>query len=343
MDATTIAIDVAKTRFQLVVRSRAGLVHHRLDRGGFERFFVERAPCQVLMEACGTAHHWGRILRKRGFEVALIPAHCVKPYVQRSKTDRNDALALLEAARAPQVMPVSIKSAEQQGLQLMHRVRSKWMSDRTARLNLLRGALREFGIAVPVGARKVLPAVIAALEDAENEVPGGLRPVLAELCDELRALEARLKALDQALARAAKGDATVARLRTVPGIGLLTATALVASVPEIHNFPDGRHFASWLGLTPREFSSGERRFLGRISKQGDRYLRMLLVHGARSVLCHARRASKTDRLSVWARELEQRLGHNKATVALANKLARIAWCVWRNQHDYHDGPQQAVT
>lgn len=342
MDATTIAIDLAKSSFQLAVKTRAGLAHHRLDRRQFERFFDDRPPCRVLMEACGTAHHWGRRLRRRGFEVALIPAHCVKPYVQRSKTDRNDAVALLEAARAPQVLPVPIKSAEQQGLQLMHRVRANWMRDRTSRLNVLRGALREFGIAVPVGACKVLPAVAVALEDAENEVPAVLRPVLTALCEELRGLEARLKTLDQALARIARGDEVVIRLRSVPGIGLLTATALVASVPEIRNFPTGRHFASWLGLTPREFSSGDRRFLGRISKQGDSYLRMLLVHGARSVLGSAKRRGKTDRLSVWARELEQRLGHNKATVALANKLARIAWCVWRNQHDYRDAPITAV-
>lgn len=341
MDATTIAIDLAKSRFQLAVRGRAGLSHHRFDRRETERFFAEMSPCRVLMEACGSAHHWGRKLGARGFAVRLIPAHCVTPYVQRSKTDRNDAVALLEAARAPQVHPVVVKTPAQQGLQLMHRVRATWMRERTGRLNALRGALREYGIAVPLGARQVLPAVAAALADPDNEIPGFLRPVLAELCAEVRGLEAQLKSVDRALAHETRDDQVVQRLRTVPGIGLLTATALVASVPEIRNFPTGRHFASWLGLTPREFSSGDRRYLGRISKQGDRYLRMLLVHGARSVLCRAKRPNRSDRLSHWARELEARLGHNKATVALANKLARIAWCVWRKEHDYHDLLAQA--
>jgi transposase len=336
MNATTIAIDLAKTNFQVAVASRDGLAHHRLNRAAFEGFFANQAPGPVLMEACGTAHHWGRWLRARGFDPVLLPAQCVKPYVHRSKTDHIDAVALLEAARAPHIVPVPIKSPDQQALQLMHRVRATWMRDRTARLNTLRGALREFGICVPLGATRVLPAVHAALEDAENDLPLFFRPLLATLCDEIRDLEARRKALDRELARLSRTDDVVQRLRTVPGFGLITATAFVASVPDICAFPTGRHFASWLGLTPREFSSGSRRFLGRISKQGDRYLRMLLTHGARSVLCHAKRAGRETPLGAWALAIEARQGHNKATIALANKLARIAWCVWRNERDYRD-------
>jgi transposase len=209
------------------------------------------------------------------------------------------------------------------------------MAARTARLNTLRGLLRELGVFIPVGARQVVPAVHALTGDAASALPDALRPMLCEAAQEITELERRIRALEAQLEQLAGEDARIERLRTIPGVGLLTATALVAFLGDVARFPSGRHLASYLGLTPRERSSGNRRQLGRISKRGDPYLRMLLIHGARSVLCHAKRRNKEpDRLRGWALEREKACGHNKAAVALANKLARIAWAVWQSEHGY---------
>jgi transposase len=209
------------------------------------------------------------------------------------------------------------------------------MGARTARLNTLRGLLRELGIFIPVGARQVVPTVQALIGDADPRLPAALRPVLCEAAVEITELESRIRALEQQLEQLASEDTRIERLRTIPGVGLLTATALVAFLGEVSRFPSGRHLASYLGLTPRERSSGLQRHLGRISKRGDPYLRMLLIHGARSVLCHAKRTrGEPDRLRTWALEREKARGHNKAAVALANKLARIVWAVWTSERGY---------
>jgi transposase len=201
------------------------------------------------------------------------------------------------------------------------------MAERTARLNAVRGPLRELGVFIPVGARQVVPAVWALIEDAESDFPAALRPIFAEACHEIRAIEARVKQVERQLEAIAQELPMVESLMTIPGIGLLTATALVAFVGDIRRFPSARHFASWLGLTPREYSSGLKRYLGRISKRGDGYLRTLLIHGARSVLLHARQ-QQPDRLREWAFNLGKTHIHNKAAVAVANKLARVVWAVW---------------
>jgi transposase len=334
MDATTISIDLAKNCLQLAVRERDSITHHRLTRTQAERWFARRAPAAVVMESCGTAHHWGRWLSARGYPVRLLPPLYVKAYVRRDKTDRADALALLEAAQAPDIRAVPIKTVEQQALQHLHRVRSQLMADRTARLNTLRGILREYGIDVPLGASRVVPAVQATLE----AVPTLLHATLRGICEELRTFEARIKAIERELKNATVDDPVVRRLQTIPGIGLLTATALVAAVPEVQRFRDARRFASWLGLTPSERSSGMKQVLGRISKRGDVYLRTLLTHGARAVLWHAKRPVAQDRLRRWAVALERRVGHNKAALGVANKLARIAWAVWTKERDYAGEP-----
>jgi transposase len=276
------------------------------------------------MEACGTAHFWGRHAVAHGHRVVLLPPHAVRPYVPRNKTDRADATALLEAARNDAIQAVPLKSVPQQTLTALHRLRSAWLAARTARLNTVRGLLREFGVVIPVGAHSVLPRV-AALLAADDALPPALRPALAAVVTEIRDLTERIHTIEQQLAATTPG---VAPLQTIPGIGLLTATALVAFVGNAQRFPSGRHFASYLGLTPREHSSGLRRRLGAISKRGDPYLRMLLVHGARSILWHAKRASSRTPLHAWGLAVEQHRGHNKAAVALANKLARCAWAVW---------------
>jgi transposase len=342
MHSTTIAVDLAKSVFEVAVSERPGVVgkRHRLSRGQFSRFLAEQAPATVVMEACGTAHFWGREAGARGHRVVLLPPHAVRPYVLRNKTDGADAKGLLEALRNDAIRPVPVKSIDQHVLASLHRLRSAWMATRTARLNALRGLLRELGFVIPLGARQVLPRVWALVSDADSGLPDALRPVLAEGAREIRELEARVRGVERSLATLARESELVVRLRTIPGVGLLTATALVAFVGDVSRFPSGRHFASYLGLTPRETSSGLRRRLGAISKRGDPYLRMLLIHGARAVLLHAKKPSATpDRLRAWALGRERARGHNKAAVALANKLARIVWAVWRNDRAFHSAAE----
>jgi len=218
------------------------------------------------------------------------------------------------------------------------------MATRAARLNTVRGPLRELGLGIPLGSRQVVPPVWALVSDTESKLPDALRPVLAEAAREIGELETRIRQVEHTLETLARESPVVTRLRTIPGVGLLTATALVAFVGDAQRFPSG-HFASYLGLTPRESSSGLRRRLGGISKCGDPYLRMLLIHGARSVLLHAKRTSEgqRDRLRAWALGRERLRGHNKAAVALANKLARIAWAVWRHDRPFGAPPRKETT
>lgn len=342
MNSTTIAVDVAKSVFEVAVSEQPGQVRerHRLTRERFRRFLTERPAATVLMEACGSAHHWARHAQTQGHRAVLVPPHVVRPYVLRNKTDRTDAKGLLEAFRNEDVHPVPVKSETQQALAALHRLRSTWLATRTARINTIRGVLREFGLLVPVGAHHVVPQVRMLLEDADAGIPGLLRPTLATAVEEIREIEARMRAVEHQLEAAAAESLSVRQLRTIPGVGLLTATALVAAVGDVQRFPSARHFASYLGLTPREASTGPRRRLGAISKRGDTYVRMLLIHGARSVLCHAKMktAPAPDRLRTWALQVERLRGHNKAAVALANKLARIVWAVWRHGKDYMGTP-----
>jgi transposase len=341
MNSTTIAVDVAKMVFEVAVSEHAGQVRerHRFSRERFRRYLGTQPPATLLMEACGSAHYWGRQAQTRGHRVVLLPPHVVRPYVLGNKTDRTDAKGLLEAARNDAAPPVPVKTETQQAIVALHRLRSTWLATRTARLNTVRGLLREFGIVIPTGARHVVPTLGALLEDADAGLPSLLRSALAEASREIRELEGRIRVVERQLDAVAEQLPVVEQLRSIPGIGLLTATALLAAVADIQRFPSGRHFASYLGLTPREHSTGHRRRLGGITKRGDSYLRMLLIHGARAMLWRAKRktAPPPDRLGAWALQLEQTRGHNKAAVALANKMARIAWAVWKTGHAYHTG------
>jgi len=294
----------------------------------------------ILMEACGSAHYWARQAERRGHRPVLIPPHAVRRYVLRNKTDRTDTKGLLEAYRNEEVRPVPVKSETQQAVAARHRLRSTWVAARTARLNTVRGLLREFGITIPVGAHHVVPHVLLLVEDAEAAVPGLLRPALADAAKEIRELEGRIRTVERQLEAVAENSLVVDQLRTIPGIGVVTATALVASVGNVARFTSARQFASDLGLTPREDSTALRRRLGGISKRGDSYLRMLLIHGARSVLWHTKRQETVppDRLREWALQVERKRGHNKAAAAVANKLARIVWAVWRHGNAYVGAP-----
>jgi transposase len=334
MDATTVAVDLAKTVFELAIANAQWRVisRQRLNRAQFTRYLTQTAPTHVVMEACGMAHYWGRLAQQHGHRVTLVPPAYVRPYVRRNKTDRADAEAILEAVRSGEMPSVPVKRIEQQALVALHRVREQWMTTRTARINTLRGILREHGVLLPAGARAAVQAVPALLDDARTVLPMHLRTVLASVHAEIRAIETRIADLERELRVLAAADPVAERLMTIPGIGVLTATALVGSIGHIHAFRRARQFASWLGLTPREHSSGTRRRLGGISKRGDIYLRCLLTHGARAVLVAASRrraaAAPPPRPPPWVITVRERRGHNKATIAVANKLGRTVWAVW---------------
>lgn len=342
MDATTVAVDLAKDVFEVALANRAGRIveRKRLTRAQFDRFMEGLTPgTPVVMEACGTAHYWGRVCQARNLPVRLLPGQYVRPYVRRNKTDRTDTEALLEANRCGGVDPVPVKTVEQQTLQVLHRVRTQWQAARTARINAMRGMLREFGFPIGVGARTALKRIPALLEDATIALPELVRQTVSVVLQEARDLEARIATIDQQLARVVREQAVARRLVQIPGVGVITATALIGAVGHIHAFRRGRHFASWLGLTPRESSSGGRRRLGGISKRGDVYLRCLLTHGARSVLLRAQRTARraphqVTRFQQWAVDVAARRGHNKAAIAVANKLARIIWAVWSRDIDF---------
>lgn len=333
MHATTVAIDLAKDVFELAFADPVGriLERKRLTRKAFARVMENRPPVTVVMEACGSAHYWGRRFQAQGHTVRLLPARDVRPYVRRNKTDRADAAGLVEAARCEQIAEVPVKTPRQQGMQALHRIREQLKSQRTATINLVRGLLREYGVVIPDGATKVPAAVRDALEEADNQMPMALRATLAEQLDRIAMLQSDMGAIQKRLAQEAEHDVAVQRYLDVPGVGLLTATALRAGAGDLTRFNSGRHLAAWIGLVPREHSSGHQRRLGRITKRGDAYLRTLLIHGGRAVLRAAlmqQRAGRAlDPLQAWALELAQRQGHNKAAVALANKLARRLWAL----------------
>jgi transposase len=340
MSKVTIAADIAKNVFEIAVTSAAGRIQERrrMTRQQFERFWSQREPCRVVMEGCSSAHFWARKLIALGFEMKLLPPHYVKPYRRRNKTDRTDCEAILEADRCAGIHGISVKSEAQQALMAMHRVRSQWMSTRTARINGMRGMLREFGLTCALGADRFMGQVWELLERNRERLPEQLRRMVLLMWEEVRELEARIEGVEKELERIARKDPVMCALLGIPGIGALTASALYASVGNIHAFKSGRHLASWLGITPRESSSGGRRKLGRITKQGDPYLRTLLIHGARSGLLAAQRAQRAGRplthLQGWALERAGEGSTNRAAVALANKLARVCWAVWRHERQF---------
>jgi len=339
MKSKIIAVDLAKDVFEVAVANEQHriLERHRLTRKAFSAFLAAQPPALVLFEACGTAHFWGRTAQALGHQLRLLPAQYTAPYRRRGKTDRTDVEALLEAHRCNDIKPVPVHSVEQQTIQQLHRVREQWKHTRTQRINGLRGFLRELGFAIPLGAKLAQRHARQIIDDPA--IPTPLKVVFSRMLDELVTLEADMAAVERQLKLLTKANADVQRLQTVAGVGLLTSTALVAAVGAPERFPDGKHLSSWLGLTSRESSSGNRRHLGKITKQGDVYIRTLLVHGARSVLTRIKtlqRAGKPlPRLYQWASALEQRVGHNKAACALANKLARICWAVWAKQIDFN--------
>jgi transposase len=334
MDVKRIGIDLAKQVFQIhgVDRYERVSVRKRLSREQMHRFFKELPPCLIGMEACGTSHYWARVLMGYGHTVKLIACQFVKPYVKGGKNDANDAEAICEAVGRPQMRFVAIKSEAQQALQASHRIRSRLVQVRTALSNEIRGLLAEFGVALAAGMAQIRHALPILLEDVDQKLPVEFKLLLTELAEELRNADERIEAHDKRLHASVREDARIQRLLAIEGIGPITASALVAAVGDATQFASGRNMAAWLGLVPSQHSSGGKERLGHISKRGDTYLRTLLIHGARAALNWS--ANKEDRRSRWARELASRRNRNIATVALANKNARIAWAVLSRNEPY---------
>jgi transposase len=333
---TIIAVDLAKSVFEIAVSSQPGKVdeRHRLSRQKFLDFFMNRPPATVIMEACSSAHYWGRKIEGLGHRAILLPTHQVRPYVLRNKTDRTDTKGMLESYRNEDTGRCrSRRSSNRRSGLYIDSARLGWTSvQRRSIPSAVSSASWVSSSQLDRRAWSPEPGPILKMPTPGFPMPSA--PLLAELGEEIRELDRRTRMVEQQLEALAESSPAIEGLRTIPGIGLLTATPLFAFVGDPHRFPSGRHLASYLGLTPREYSSGSRRQLGRISKRGNAYLRSPLIHGARATLWHGKSMKKPDRLRAWALRLEATAGHNKAAVALANKLARIAWAVWKHDRNF---------
>jgi len=337
-----LGIDVGKNSCSVVGLNGVGQVvlRRRLRRESLIKLASELAPCVVAMEACCGAHHLGRIFRDQGHEVRLMSPEYVRPYVKAQKNDDRDAEAIAEAATRPTMRFVELKSTEQLDMQSLHRVRDRLVGERTALMNQMRALLLERGITIPKGRRKLEQHVASILDSDEGELSPRIRSLVAGMRGEWEALDRRIEAFDDEFALQAKTDDAARRLATIPGIGVLNATALVAAVGNAATFARGRDLAAWLGLVPRQMTTGGKPRLLGISKRGNKYLRKLLIHGARAAL-PSLSASATP-LGRWLRGLLERAHKNTATVALANKLARIAWAVLRHGGTYNAAAMKAA-
>ena len=330
MQLTTIGLDLAKHVFQVHGVDAAGniVLRRRLRRGQMITFFAGLAPCLVGMEACATAHFWARELTALGHDVRLMPAQYVKAYVKRGKNDAADAAAICEAVSRPSMRFVPVKSEAQQAALMLHRARDLLVRQRTQLINAVRGHLAEFGIVEARGAWN-LPRVLAHLE-TEGEVPEVARQILRPLAAQLDEAEQRIEDLDARIAAWHKASPASQRLATIPGIGPLVATAITATIADPSTFRSGREFAAWLGLVPRQRSTGGKQRLGRISREGDGYIRRLLIIGAQAVLLR----SKAAHADPWMQGLLARRPRLVVAVALANKTARVAWAVMTKGQPY---------
>lgn len=339
MNIKTIGLDIAKNVFQAHGTNASGKVELRkkLKRSQVLAFFANQPQCLIGLEACAGSHYWARELLNLGHEVKLIPAQYVKPYVKGNKTDGNDAEAICEAVQRPNMRFVTVNTQPQQDLQMLHRIRSRLVGDRTALINQIRGLLGEYGVVFARGPSQVRNGLSQLLKQENPEFSALALDLLTDLKQQLTALDERIEACDQKVQRQCQQDEKSQKLDQIPGIGALIATAFIAAINDGKQFKNGRQLAANLGLTPKEHSSGGKQKLLGISKRGNPYLRQLLIHGARSVLTHA--DNKTDRLSRWAREVKARRGFNVAAVALANKLARIVWAVLAQARTYDENWQ----
>ena len=326
MNVSTVGLDLAKNVFQVHAINEAGevIVRKALRRRQVMPFFSRLEPCLIGMEACGTSHFWAREIAALGHEVKLMPPAYVKPYVKRGKTDAGDAAAICEAVTRPTMRFVAAKSPEQQAMVALLRSRDLLIRQRTQLVNMIRSQLAEFGIVLAKGIQHALKLVDRLLDGEALDIPALAARVLITLAEQVRDLQVRVGSLERELRTWSRDNQVAKRLQTIPGIGIITASALVASVTDPQLFTSGRQFAAWLGLTPRADSSGGKERLGRISKMGDQYLRRLLVTGMTSRLRWLRHHPEAQ---PWAAELLQRKPAKLVAVALANKTARVAWAV----------------
>jgi transposase len=342
MEIKRVGLDLAKRAIQLhgVDRHDRVVFKRSVKRVEVLKLFATLPPCLIGMEACSGAHFWARELSKLGHTVRLIAVKHVKPYLQGQKNDSNDAAAICEAVSRPNMRFVTMKTVPQQDLQALHRIRSQCLQQRTAKVNLIRGLLAEYGIVIAQQVNQLRSALPELLEDAQNGLSADFRQLLAQLRSDLVYADERIAELTEQIERHAAGDQNTRRLLALPGIGPISASALVAAVGDGSAFTNGRCMAAFLGLTPRQHSTGGKTTLLGIHKRGDSYVRSLLVHGARAVQRAA--VNKTDPRSQWLNDLGRRRHKNIATVAQANKTARIAWAVLRGA-TYRAEPGRRLT
>ena len=337
MKPTTIGIDLAKTIFQVHGVDARGkvVIRKALKRAQMAAFFANTPACLIGMEACGSAHYWARKLQTLGHTVKLMAPQFVKPYVKTNKNDAADAEAICEAVTRPTMRFVPIKSVEQQAILALHTVRQGFVKARTAQANQIRGLLAEFGIVIPQGISHIATSLPEILEDGENALPGTFRQLIERLGAHLKELDRQVQELDVQIQVWHRDNAASRKLAQIPGIGPITASALVGSIGEPKHFASGRQFAAWLGLVPRQHSTGGKQALLGISKRGDSYLRTLLIHGARAVIRLAE--NKPGYAGSWLAGVLKRRHKNVAAVALANKNARIAWALLAHDREYASG------
>lgn len=337
MTISILGIDIAKNTFQLHGADHSGktVYKKRLARRELAAQVANLPPCTIVMEACGGSNYWARVFQSSGHSVKLIGAQFVKPFVKTNKNDANDAQAIVEAASRPSMHFVPIKKVEQQDIQTIHRIRTRVVKNRTALINEIRGLCLEYGVVLIPGAARVKSSLCMAIADGDNALTPLSRESMQDLYDELVDVECRLKKLDSKIRQLCRQNENCQRILNIPGVGELTATAIVAAVPDPKEFRNGRHLSAWLGLVPRQSSSGDKQFLLGISKRGDRYLRTLLIHGARAVLSHYKH--KDNDYTQWVGRKKATLSHNKAAVALANKNARIIWSMLNSGEEFSYG------
>lgn len=334
MNVTAIGLDLAKNIIQVHGSDLKGRkrMERRLRRRELLEFLSQQPPCQVGMESTSGAHYWAREIERLGHEVRIISCKYVKPFVLGNKTDKGDAEAIVEAMQRSRTLFVPVKSEAQQELQILHRIRERRVKQKVQIVNQLRAILGEFGIVSRTGNAALRTLIRSALSTEESGLSSGMQSLVMELSEELTEQEHLILRDDERLTALAKSDEVCRRLMEVPGVGVITATALVATVGDAREFRNGRQFSAWLGLVPSEFSSGEKQKLGSITKRGNVYLRSLLVHGSRSLFASLHR--RGDRLSDWVKQLKERRGSCKAIVALANKLARMIWVLMARGERY---------
>ncbi|MBD1390167.1 IS110 family transposase [Neiella sp. HB171785] len=327
-------LDLAKNVFSIHVIDLTGkcLIKKTVKRSHLLELFANMPPTLVGMEACSGAHYWARELLKLGHDPKIIPVKYVAPYCTGSKNDANDARAICEAVTRPHTRFVTIKSPEQQALMLIHRARQHWVQERTALINQIRAYLTEFGLVIPKSRETLERKLPDVLEDADNQLPDIARALIHDCYHHLLVLNQRINEQNDCFGMLVKASPSAQRIMKVPGVGAQTATAILASIGKGEQFDKARDFAAWLGLVPRQYTTGGKVRMGRISKKGNTYIRTLLVDGARAVIANC--GNKTDRLSIWVKGVYERRGYKRAIVALAAKNARIIWAMLNKQADY---------